>query len=54
MRLSLGHGTLDLDRRTFIGPGGEARLTSIEARLLSHLASKPGQAFDRDQLQVEV
>jgi hypothetical protein len=52
--LALEHGTLDLDRRVFLGPSGEARLSTIESRLLAHLSAHPGKTFTREALQVEV
>lgn len=54
MIVTLDHGTLDLDRRVFVTPAGEVRLTTTEARLLAHLAAQPHRTFGREQLQVEV
>lgn len=54
---ALAHGVLDLERRVLVVAGAsptEVRLTTTEARLLSHLARHPERAFGRDELQVEV
>jgi predicted ATPase len=54
MIFTLGHGSLDLDRRVFTCGATTVRLTTIEARLLAHLAAQPDRAFSREQLQIEV
>ena len=42
--------TLDLDRRTLVGPGGLVALTSGEFDLLAIFARHPHRVFDRDQI----
>lgn len=53
--LHLATGTVDLARERFLRDDGAlVRLTSQEARLLAHLAARPGRDVDRDELLVEV
>ncbi len=53
--LRLATGTVDLVRHRFVRLDGRSvALTAGEARLLEHLAARPGQDVDRDQLLIEV
>ena len=53
--LRLVTGDVDLDDRAFIGDGGErVRLSRREARVLAYLATRPGNAATREQLQRDV
>ena len=53
-RVPVGADVLDLDGRRLLRDGAEVPLTPTELDLLAALAARPGRAFSRDELLVEV
>lgn len=52
-RIPVELGTVDLEQRTLLGRP-EVHLTPMEARLLGHLAARPGQVVSKEALLAEV
>jgi len=53
-RVHLGAWTVDLVKRSVIGPSGAVRLTPAEWQLLELLVRKPGKLVSQDELMAEV